>query len=57
MVTAHERTRVTVHPSFGVDEVDERIFGGFLEHLGRAVYEGVHDPQSAHAKQLFAGAV
>ncbi len=24
--------------------VDERIFGGFLEHLGRAVYEGVYDP-------------
>ncbi len=24
--------------------VDRRIFGGFLEHLGRAVYEGVYDP-------------
>jgi alpha-N-arabinofuranosidase len=24
--------------------IDRRIFGGFLEHLGRAVYEGVYDP-------------
>src|SRR5262249_7020021 len=24
--------------------VDPRIFSGFLEHLGRAVYEGVYDP-------------
>ncbi|HSV74871.1 MAG TPA: alpha-L-arabinofuranosidase C-terminal domain-containing protein [Chthonomonadales bacterium] len=24
--------------------IDPRIFGGFLEHLGRAVYEGVYDP-------------
>jgi alpha-N-arabinofuranosidase len=27
-----------------VGNVDRRIFGGFLEHLGRAVYEGVYDP-------------
>ena len=24
--------------------VDRRIFSGFLEHIGRAVYEGVYDP-------------
>jgi alpha-N-arabinofuranosidase len=29
-----------------VGEIDRRIFGGFLEHLGRAVYEGVYDPES-----------
>jgi alpha-N-arabinofuranosidase len=27
-----------------VGTIDRRIFGGFLEHLGRAVYEGVFDP-------------
>jgi alpha-N-arabinofuranosidase len=27
-----------------VGMVDRRIFGGFLEHLGRAVYEGIYDP-------------
>ncbi len=31
--------------------IDRRIFGGFLEHLGRAVYEGVYDPGSALADQ------
>ena len=25
-------------------EIDRRLFSGFLEHLGRAVYEGVYDP-------------
>ena len=24
--------------------IDPRLFGGFLEHLGRAVYQGVYDP-------------
>uniref|UniRef100_Q01RM7 Alpha-L-arabinofuranosidase-like protein n=1 Tax=Solibacter usitatus (strain Ellin6076) TaxID=234267 RepID=Q01RM7_SOLUE len=26
--------------------MDRRIFGSFLEHLGRGVYEGVYDPKS-----------
>jgi alpha-N-arabinofuranosidase len=27
-----------------VGQVDRRVFGGFLEHLGRAVYDGIYDP-------------
>jgi alpha-L-arabinofuranosidase len=42
-------TRISMHTGFTVGPVDPRIFGGFLEHLGRAVYEGVYDPYSAHA--------
>jgi alpha-N-arabinofuranosidase len=36
--------RSVLHPAFVVDRVDERLFGGFLEHLGRAVYGGVYEP-------------
>jgi alpha-N-arabinofuranosidase len=41
-----------LHTSFTVDQVDPRVFGGFLEHLGRAVYEGVYEPSSAHADEF-----
>lgn len=44
-----EKTTLNLHTGFKIGPVDERIFGGFLEHLGRAVYEGIFDPQSAHA--------
>jgi alpha-L-arabinofuranosidase len=44
-------TRVVFDPAYKIGEVDPRIFGGFLEHMGRAVYEGVYDPKSAHADQ------
>ncbi len=44
-------TTITLHTDFQVDQVDPRIFGGFLEHMGRAVYEGVYDPKSAHADE------
>ena len=33
-----------LHPSFTVGEVDPRIFGSFIEHLGRAVYHGIYEP-------------
>jgi len=42
-------TKVVLHPEYQIAPVDPRIFGGFLEHIGRAVYEGVYDPQSKHA--------
>ena len=42
-------TRLHLHPSFLIAPVDERIFGGFLEHLGRAVYGGVYEPGSPNA--------
>jgi alpha-L-arabinofuranosidase len=44
-----KKTTIHLHTRFQIDRVDERLFGGFLEHLGRAVYEGVYDPSSGHA--------
>ncbi|MFZ0547835.1 MAG: alpha-L-arabinofuranosidase C-terminal domain-containing protein [Candidatus Promineifilaceae bacterium] len=46
-----ETTHIHLHSQFQIGRVDPRIFGGFLEHLGRAVYEGVYEPDSAHADQ------
>ena len=44
-----EATTITLHTNFQIGQVDPRIFGGFLEHMGRAVYEGVYDPACSHA--------
>ncbi len=35
---------VTVDPAFVVGPVRRRTFGSFVEHLGRCVYTGIHDP-------------
>ncbi len=29
---------------FALARVDDRLFGSFIEHLGRAVYGGIYDP-------------
>ena len=44
-------TTLHLHTQHQVAPVDERIFGGFMEHMGRCVYEGVYDPNSAHADE------
>lgn len=46
-----EKTRIVLDPAYIIAQVDPRIFGGFLEHMGRAVYEGVYDPKSRHADE------
>ncbi len=35
---------LTVDPAFVVGPVRRRTFGAFVEHLGRCVYTGIHDP-------------
>jgi alpha-N-arabinofuranosidase len=44
-VSQEEATaRLTVHDGFSLGELDRRLFGSFLEHMGRAVYTGIHEP-------------
>ena len=39
-----KQTTIHLHTQYTIGEIDPRIYGGFLEHLGRAVYEGVYQP-------------
>lgn len=36
--------RITLDKDFPISRVDKRIYGSFVEHLGRAVYGGVYQP-------------
>lgn len=41
--------RVTIDPDRCVSTIDRNLFGSFIEHLGRAVYEGIYEPGSKFA--------
>ena len=41
--------RLTIDPHFSVGAIDRRLFGGFVEHLGRHVYDGIYEPSHASA--------
>lgn len=38
------KATVNLDTKFRIGTVDDRIFGGFLEHLGRCIYNGVYEP-------------
>lgn len=41
-----EHARVTINLDRTLGKVDRRIFGGFIEHLGRCIYGGIYDEGS-----------
>ena len=43
--------KVIVDRDFQVSRIDKRIYGSFIEHLGRAVYEGIYQPGSPFADE------
>ena len=38
------KARIAVHRDFKIATIDDRIYGAFIEHLGRAVYGGIYEP-------------
>ena len=36
--------RMILDRDFRIGQVDKRLFGSFLEHLGRAIYTGIYEP-------------
>jgi len=38
------KAKMIINKDFEIDKVDPRIYGSFVEHLGRCVYEGIYEP-------------
>lgn len=39
-----KKAKMIIDKDFKISEIDKRIYGSFIEHLGRAVYGGIYDP-------------
>lgn len=51
-------THLTLHPEFTIGPARRRLFGSFIEHMGRCVYTGIHEPDHPSAdEQGFRGDV
>ncbi|MQA11777.1 MAG: alpha-L-arabinofuranosidase [Pseudonocardiaceae bacterium] len=42
---------ITLDPEFAIGEADPRLFGSFVEHLGRCVYTGLYEPDHPDADE------
>ena len=45
------KAKITIHKDFKISIIDKRIYGSFLEHLGRAIYEGIYEPDHPEADE------
>ena len=39
-----KQAKLTIEKDFQISKIDKRIYGSFIEHLGRAVYGGIWQP-------------
>lgn len=47
----NKRAKMILDKDFRIGEVDKRIYGSFIEHLGRAVYGGIYEPGHPEADE------
>lgn len=45
------KAEITLAKEFKIGEIDRRIYGSFIEHLGRAVYGGIYEPDHKTADE------
>lgn len=43
------KASITANKKFMIGEIDRRLYGSFIEHLGRAVYGGIYEPSHPNA--------
>lgn len=47
-----KKASIYLDRAFTVGTVDPRLFGSFLEHLGRAIYGGIYEPTHPLADEM-----
>jgi len=45
------QAKMKMDPEMEIGEVDPRLFGSFVEHLGRSVYGGIYEPNHPYADE------
>jgi alpha-N-arabinofuranosidase len=43
-VADNKQAKMVIEKDFQIGTVDDRLYGSFIEHLGRAVYGGIYEP-------------
>ncbi len=46
-----QQARIIADRDFIIDALDRRVFGAFVEHLGRCIYGGIYEPGHATADE------
>ena len=39
------KAEIGIDPRDVISVIDERLYGSFIEHMGRAIYTGIYEPE------------
>ena len=39
------KAKMRISNDYRISKIDKRIYGSFVEHMGRSVYEGIYEPE------------
>jgi alpha-N-arabinofuranosidase len=45
---AGQRASISVNPKHKLSKINDNIYGGFTEHMGRCIYGGIYDPENSN---------
>ena len=45
------KTTLSINKQARISKIDPRLYGSFIEHMGRAVYEGIYEPTHPSANE------
>ncbi|MFV0332781.1 MAG: alpha-N-arabinofuranosidase [Tropicimonas sp.] len=45
------KSRATIHRDFTISRIDDRLYSAFIEHMGRAIYTGIYEPDHPTANE------
>jgi alpha-N-arabinofuranosidase len=48
----YKKARIILDKDYRIGSVDSRIYGSFIEHIGRAVYGGIYQPDHPNADDM-----
>jgi alpha-N-arabinofuranosidase len=48
----NKKAKMVIDKDYTIAPIDKRVYGSFIEHLGRAVYDGIYCPEHATANEM-----
>ena len=46
------KSKIIINKNFTVGKIDDQLYGSFVEHIGRVVYNGIYDPEHETADDM-----
>lgn len=46
-----EKLEIIINKNYTIGEIDKRIYGSFVEHMGRVVYTGIYEPDHPNSDE------